>query len=156
LKRCANGRNACHESQRKPYKRDSAAEAFQAHGLQHPDRQHRRPRKKPCTGARCRWFYALSPAFDVLPAAQGLGYQQMRVVAKGHEASMANALSEVAAFGLSKVDAGLIALQIATHVDSWKTEFLVLNATPADMAVLSQYLDGSVLSSERLKSIALT
>lgn len=69
---------------------------------------------------------------------------------------MANALSEVAAFGLSKVDAGLIALQIATHVDSWKTEFLVLNATPADMAVLSQYLDGSVLSSERLKSIALT
>ena len=101
-------------------------------------------------------FYDLSPAFDVVSSVQGLGYQQMRVGAKGHEASMANALSEVAAFGLSKVDAGLIALQIATHVDSWETEFLALNATPADMAVLSQYLDGSVLRSERLKSMALS
>ena len=45
-------------------------------------------------------FYALSPAFDVLPAAQGLGYQQMRVGAQGHEASITNALSEASAFGL--------------------------------------------------------
>ena len=44
--------------------------------------------------------YHLSPAFDVLPAGQALGYQQMRVGADGHESSISNALSEVAAFGL--------------------------------------------------------
>ena len=42
--------------------------------------------------------YRLSPAFDVLPAAQGLGYQQMRVGVNGHESSIENALSEIAVF----------------------------------------------------------
>lgn len=97
-------------------------------------------------------FYALSPAFDVLPAAQGLGYQQMRVGAMGHESSMTNALSEVRAFGLTDVQARQMAAEISGQVVQWKAVFKSLNVRDADVAVLAQYLDGAQLAEQRLRS----
>jgi serine/threonine-protein kinase HipA len=97
-------------------------------------------------------FYALSPAFDVLPAAQGLGYQQMRVGAMGHESSMANALSEARAFGLTEAQARQMAAEISGQVAQWKAVFRRLNVRDADVAVLAQYLDGAQLLEQRLKS----
>ena len=94
-------------------------------------------------------FYALSPAFDVLPAAQGLGYQQMRVGAQGHEASMANALSEARAFGLTDALARQTVTEIVSQVGRWKTVFKSLNVRDADIDLLSQYLDGAHLSEQR-------
>jgi serine/threonine-protein kinase HipA len=88
-------------------------------------------------------FYALSPAFDVLPAAQGLGYQQMRVGAQGNEASIANALSEARAFGLTDMAARQTVAEIATQVSQWKTVFQSLNVRDADMDVLARYVDGA-------------
>jgi serine/threonine-protein kinase HipA len=44
--------------------------------------------------------YELSPAFDVLPSGQGLGYQQMRVGKDANDATLANAVSEANQFGL--------------------------------------------------------
>jgi len=93
--------------------------------------------------------YALSPAFDVLPAAQGLGYQQMRVGALGHEASIANALSEARAFGLTPAQARLMAAGIAEQVAQWPTVFKALNVRGADLEVLAQYLDGAHLREQR-------
>jgi serine/threonine-protein kinase HipA len=90
-------------------------------------------------------FYALSPAFDVLPAAQGLGYQQMRVGAQGHEASAANALSEARAFGLTDAQARHILAEIASQVAQWKAVFNSLNVRDADIDLLAQYLDGAHL-----------
>jgi serine/threonine-protein kinase HipA len=58
-------------------------------------------------------LYELSAAYDVRPAAQGLGYQQMRVGQQGHDASLANALSEASAFGLSAASARSMAAHIA-------------------------------------------
>jgi serine/threonine-protein kinase HipA len=98
-------------------------------------------------------FYALSPAFDVLPAAQGLGYQQMRVGALGHESSLANALSDVRAFSLSDAQARQIVDEIATQVAQWKTTFKRLNVRNADIELLAQYLDGVVLSSQRQRGV---
>ena len=46
-----------------------------------------------------RGEYELSPAFDVLPAGQALGYQQMRVGSHGADSTLANALSECGQFG---------------------------------------------------------
>ena len=99
-------------------------------------------------------FYALSPAFDVLPAAQGLGYQQMRVGAQGHEASMANALSEARAFGLTPDAARQIVTEIARQVAQWKAVFHSLGVRDADMDMLAQYLDGTHLSEQRQWVIA--
>ncbi len=94
-------------------------------------------------------FYALSPAFDVLPAAQGLGYQQMRVGALGHESSMANALSEARAFGLTDAQARQTVIEIAGQVAQWKTVFTDLNVRDADIELLAQYLDGPHLRAQR-------
>jgi serine/threonine-protein kinase HipA len=94
-------------------------------------------------------FYALSPAFDVLPTAQGLGYQQMRVGAQGHEASMVNALSEARAFGLTDTQARVTVAEIASQVAQWKVVFKGLNARDADVDLLAQYLDGAHLREQR-------
>ena len=99
-------------------------------------------------------FYALSPAFDVLPAAQGLGYQQMRVGAQGHESSIANTLSEARAFGLTDALARQTVAVIAAQVAQWKTVFKSLNVRDADMDLLAQYLDGEHLGEQRREALA--
>jgi len=67
--------------------------------------------------------YHLSPAFDVLPAGQALGYQQMRVGADGHESSISNALSELAAFGLKLSEAKDLVHNIQNVVATWPAHF---------------------------------
>ena len=94
-------------------------------------------------------FYELSPAFDVLPAAQGLGYQQMRVGALGHEASLTNALSQARAFGLTDAQAQQIVAEIACQVARWKAVFKGLNVRDQDIDLLAQYLDGAHLREQR-------
>ena len=99
-------------------------------------------------------FYALSPAFDLLPAAQGLGYQQMRVGTQGHEASIANAMSEARAFGLTPDAARQTVADIATQVAQWKTVFQSIGVRDADLDVLAQYLDGVWLREQRQEAVA--
>jgi serine/threonine-protein kinase HipA len=94
-------------------------------------------------------FYELSPAFDVLPAAQGLGYQQMRVGALGHEASLTNAMSEARAFGLTDAQAQQTVAEIACQVAQWKAVFKGLNVRDQDIDLLAQYLDGAHLREQR-------
>jgi serine/threonine-protein kinase HipA len=94
-------------------------------------------------------FYELSPAFDVLPAGQGLGYQQMRVGTQGHEASMANALSEARAFGLTDAQARQTVADITSQVAQWKVVFKSLKVRDVDIELLAQYLDGAPLRAQR-------
>ena len=94
-------------------------------------------------------FYALSPAFDVLPAAQGLGYQQMRVGALGHESSITNAMSEAPAFGLTDAQARQIVQEMAKQTAQWHANFKSLGVREKDMEFLAQYLDGSHLREQR-------
>ena len=94
-------------------------------------------------------FYELSAAYDVLPAAQGLGYQQMRVGQQGHDASLANALSEASAFGLSAVSARSMAAHTAQQVAQWKPVFQGMGVCAADLEILAQYLDGAHLTAQR-------
>lgn len=94
-------------------------------------------------------FYALSPAFDVLPAAQGLGYQQMRVGALGHQSSITNAMSEAPAFGLTDAQARQIVQEMAKQTAQWHANFKSLGVREKDMEFLAQYLDGSHLREQR-------
>ncbi len=85
-------------------------------------------------------FYALSPAFDVLPAAQALGYQQMRVGAMGHESSLTNALSEARAFGLTDAVARQTVAEISRQVAQWQSVFKGMKVRDADIDLLAQYV----------------
>jgi serine/threonine-protein kinase HipA len=80
--------------------------------------------------------YRLSPAFDVLPAAQGLGYQQMRVGINGHDSSIENALSEVAAFGLKLSEAKETVGDIQKIVKTWSQHFSKCGVKPIEIETL--------------------
>lgn len=67
--------------------------------------------------------YELSPAFDVLPSGQALGYQAMVVGQAGAESSIANALSACRSYWLSPQEAADEARQVARVVDGWRVHF---------------------------------
>jgi serine/threonine-protein kinase HipA len=96
-----------------------------------------------------RGHYRLSPAYDVVPSAQGLGYQQMRVGKEDSRASLDNALSEVAAFGLQPDLAVGIVREVCQCVASWKSHFAQQGVKPRDIELLAQYIDGSSLLTQR-------
>jgi serine/threonine-protein kinase HipA len=91
----------------------------------------------------------LAPAFDVVPAAQGLGYQALLVGDAGAESTLANALSQVRAFGLKPAAARTIVEEVARCVEGWKPHFAGLGVRPADIEMLAQYLDGERLGRQR-------
>lgn len=94
-------------------------------------------------------FYDLSPAYDVLPSAQGLGQQQLRVGKRAAESSIENALSEVQAFGLKK-DAALEVIQrVVAVLDGWKEAFRALGVKGHDLEMMAQYIDGPLLQTQR-------
>ena len=86
-------------------------------------------------------LFNLSLAFDVLPMAQGLAYQQMRVGRDGLDATLDNALSEHAQFGLSLPGAEEQIHQIWQVAQHWKAHFSVLGVRVRDMDTLAVGID---------------
>lgn len=97
--------------------------------------------------------WLLSPAYDVLPTAQGLGVQALQVGEAGTESSLDNALSQARAFGLRQPQAQAIVASIARVVDGWKAHFQAAGVRDADIDVLSRYLDGSRLGGARARAL---
>ncbi|MBH9553588.1 type II toxin-antitoxin system HipA family toxin [Inhella gelatinilytica] len=93
--------------------------------------------------------YELSPAFDVLPTGQALGYQQMRVGADAADATLANALSEHALFGLRRHEAESQVREVAAVVAGWKPHFAAHGVRPADIDSLAQQIDRPFLTDQR-------
>jgi serine/threonine-protein kinase HipA len=93
--------------------------------------------------------WLLAPAFDVVPAAQGLGYQAMGVGDAGAESTLANALSQVRAFGLMPAAGREIAAEVARGVDGWRSHFQSVGVRDGDVEMLAQYLDGERLGEQR-------
>jgi serine/threonine-protein kinase HipA len=92
---------------------------------------------------------ALSPAFDVVPSGQALGYQQMRVGADGSDATLANALSEHAQFGLDRRDAEAQMRRVARTVAGWKAHFVKAGVRDTDIDGLSVQIDRPFLADQR-------
>jgi serine/threonine-protein kinase HipA len=67
--------------------------------------------------------YLLSPAYDVLPTGQALGYQAMVVGLDGAVSSIDNALSMSSAYWLSRREAVAEAAQVAEVVNHWRAHF---------------------------------
>ncbi len=97
-----------------------------------------------------RW--RLAPAFDVLPTAQGLGHQQLRVGTDGHVSTLANALSECAAFGLGLTAARAIVKEVSRTVQGWQDAFLQQGMSAVDVARLAPFIDREALRAEREKA----
>ena len=96
----------------------------------------------------------LAPAFDVLPTAQGLGTQQMRVGKDGADSTVANALSEARLFGLTAGDARAEAAQVARVCAQWKRHFKSAGVSANDVDYLARFIDRDFLRSQRVDLVA--
>jgi serine/threonine-protein kinase HipA len=93
--------------------------------------------------------YRLAPAYDVLPAGQALGYQQMRVGRDGADSTLDNALSEHRSFSLTLDAARAVCSEIARAVDGWHAHFAAVGVTARDLEQLAQHIDRDALQAQR-------
>jgi serine/threonine-protein kinase HipA len=93
--------------------------------------------------------YALSPAFDVLPSGQALGFQQMRVGDQEADSTVANALSLSQMYALTKSEAIKEAQAVARVVDGWKQHFTACGVTPGDVDLYAEQIDRPFLRDQR-------
>ena len=93
--------------------------------------------------------YELSPAFDVLPSGQALGFQQMRVGDQEADSTVANALSLSQLYGLAKDEAVKEAQAVARAVDGWKQHFAACGVTGGDIELYAEQIDRPFLRDQR-------
>jgi serine/threonine-protein kinase HipA len=93
--------------------------------------------------------YELSPAYDVLPSGQALGFQQMRVGEQEADATMYNALSMSRMFSLTKDEAVNEVRAVAAVVDGWKEHFAQCGVTAGDIDLYAQHIDRPFLREQR-------
>jgi serine/threonine-protein kinase HipA len=93
--------------------------------------------------------YELSPAFDILPSGQALGFQQMRVGEQEADSTVANALSMSAMYGLAKSEAVKEAQAVAQTVDGWKRHFTACGVTRGDIELYAEQIDRPFLRDQR-------
>jgi serine/threonine-protein kinase HipA len=93
--------------------------------------------------------YELSPAYDVLPSGQALGFQQMRVGDQEADATMVNALSMSRMFSLTKDEAVNEVRAVASVVDGWKEHFTQCGVTAGDIELYAQHIDRPFLQEQR-------
>lgn len=96
----------------------------------------------------------LSPAYDIVPSAQGLGVQAMEVGPHGSGSSVDGAIAAAPSFGLKRDAARAIAAEVAAVVDGWHAHFRALGVRAADLEVLDQYIDGANLRGQRRALLA--
>jgi serine/threonine-protein kinase HipA len=93
--------------------------------------------------------YELSPAFDVLPSGQALGYQQMRVGRDAADATLDNALSECEQFGLTKKETTDEMKAVCSVVNGWKAHFAQAGVGRRDIESLAEQIDRPFLKEQR-------
>ena len=93
--------------------------------------------------------YDLSPAYDVAPAGQALGYQQMRVGEDEADSTLANALSMAHLFALDRDASVAETLRVARVVNGWKEHFEGCGVTPHDIELYERQIDRPFLRDQR-------
>ena len=94
-------------------------------------------------------YYDLSPAYDVVPTLQNLGYQSMQVGERGAESSIDNALTHLSEFGIKRYRAIELLQQVAQTVDGWQAHFAQLGVCASDMELLQASIDRDALKRPR-------
>jgi len=85
--------------------------------------------------------YVLSPAFDLLPTGQGLGYQSMIVGTDGAVSTVDNALSMHKAFGLSLLQAKGLVAEIVVVKNDWQQHFAKVGVNAPHIEELAVTVD---------------
>ncbi len=93
--------------------------------------------------------HLLSPAFDVLPTGQALGYQAMVVGVDGAISSVDNALSMSQAYWLSRREAVAEAKDVAEIVNHWRAHFVAAGIDRNTIDILATQIDRSHLLEQR-------
>jgi serine/threonine-protein kinase HipA len=93
--------------------------------------------------------YELSPAFDVLPSGQALGYQQMRVGTDQADSTLTNAMSMHASFGLKRDEAAREVRRVIDVLDRWKEHFRSCGVSARDVELLAEQIDRPFLRDQR-------
>jgi serine/threonine-protein kinase HipA len=93
--------------------------------------------------------YALSPAYDILPSGQALGFQQMRVGENEGDSTLENALSMAALFALERDSAVKEIRRVARVVDGWQAHFVSCGVTRGDIELYAQHIDRPFLAEQR-------
>jgi serine/threonine-protein kinase HipA len=93
--------------------------------------------------------YLLSPAYDVLPSGQALGFQQMRVGEQEADSTLANALSMAQMFGLARNEAIQEIRVVVRAVDRWREHFRECGVTRHDIESCAEQIDRPFLADQR-------
>ena len=93
--------------------------------------------------------YGLSPAFDVLPSGQALGYQQMRVGENQADSTLDNAMSMCTLFALRKDQAAKEVRKVCRVVAGWRKHFSACGVGRRDIALLAEQIDRPFLRGQR-------
>lgn len=91
----------------------------------------------------------LTPAYDVVPTLQNLGYQALVVGRAGAQSSLDNALTELSEFGIKRPRAIELVRQVARVVDGWEAHFARLGVCAADLALLRASINRDALKAQR-------
>jgi serine/threonine-protein kinase HipA len=93
--------------------------------------------------------YELSPAYDILPSGQALGFQQMRVGEQEGDSTISNALSLSPMYELAKNEAVEEAQTVARVIDGWKQHFAACGVTRGDIDLYAEQIDRPFLRDQR-------
>jgi serine/threonine-protein kinase HipA len=93
--------------------------------------------------------YELSPAYDILPSGQALGFQQMRVGEQEADSTVSNALSMSQMYSLAKNEAVKEAQAVAKAIDGWKLHFKACGVTRGDIDLYAEQIDRPFLRDQR-------
>jgi serine/threonine-protein kinase HipA len=93
--------------------------------------------------------YELSPAFDVLPSGQAIGYQQMRVGEQAADSTLENAMSMCSAFSLRRDAATREISTVARVVARWKDHFARAGVAANDIEAYADQIDRPFLRDQR-------
>ena len=94
-------------------------------------------------------YQELTPAYDVVPSLQNLGYQAMAVGQDGAVSSLENALTELSEFGLKRARAVELVQQVARVVDGWEAHFAAMGVSAAERELLAASIDRDALRLQR-------
>jgi len=93
--------------------------------------------------------YELSPAYDVLPSSQALGFQQMRVGEQDADSTLDNALSMAPMFSLDRNEAVREVRAVVRVVDTWQAHFKASGVGRSDIDSYAEQLDRPFLLEQR-------
>lgn len=91
----------------------------------------------------------LAPAYDVLPANSGQGFQEFICGVHGRESTLENAMSQCEAFGLLPAEAAAEVAAVIEVVNIWQEHFAHAGVSKRDIDRLAERIDDDGLLNQR-------